>query len=466
MRRLRPDDDYMIRIGTDKTPQHIGALQYYDLGGRPAREFLPAVREHFRKRLPATPLLCRHRHAPLKYDGDVWLGLAACDLDYHIQGVPVDHPLTGAEVHEFIERKAVQALDFSKPPFKTYVLDRLVDGAVALYVKIHHSVADGVGFQNIMAILTDPSPEPTYDDGTRLRNERAPLAPLWLVRSALRFRGEARERQVLEPQLQALRAAFREFRKDPANERAPTPQLAFARNTSDQRRYTSLSLPLDQVKTVGKRLDASVNDVFLAVAAGAMRRYLLEVGDLPDQPLVALAARSYRKPEHGPFGNRIITLNPTINTEIGDPVVRLRAIQASMGIELRRSRLVEQLISEHDMPFGARKRYAEYQRRTAGGQAVMQGNISLSNVPGPGQTVYLAGFEMLTNYPTPILGSGRSLNITLRRYRDHLDLGIMTDPGQIEEVEQLRTYLIDALDELAAASTAPGRAGESTAQRT
>lgn len=461
MRRLRPDDDYMIRIGTEKTPQHIGALQYYDLGGRSADEFLPAVREHFRKRLPATPLLCRHRRAPFGYDGDVWLDLATCDLEDHIEAVAVDHPLTGADVHAFIESKVVQALDFSKPPFKAYVLDNLADGTVALYFKVHHAVADGVGFQNIMAILTDPSPEPVYETGNRPQNERSPLAPLWLLRSARRFRAEAREREALAPELAKLRAEFREFRKDPANERAPTPQLKCSQKTSDRRRYTTLSLSLDGLKSVGKRLDASVNDVFLAVAAGAMRRYLLEIGDLPDQPLVALAARSYRKPEHGLFGNRIITLNPTINTEIADPLARLRAIQASMAVELRRSRLVEQLISEHDMPFGARKRYREYRQRTAGGQAVMQGNISLSNVPGPAERVYLAGFEMLTNYPTPILGSGRSLNITLRRYRDHLDLGIMSDPGQIEDVEKLRGYLVDALDELDAVPPTQRLAGES-----
>ena len=55
-------------------------------------------------------------------------------------------------------------------------------------------------------------------------------------------------------------------------------------------------------------------------------------------------------------------------------------------------------------------------------------------VPGPSKTVYLAGFELLANHPAPILGSGRFLNVTLRRYRDQLDLGIMTDPEQIAEV--------------------------------
>lgn len=466
MRRLRPDDDFMLRLETEKTPQHIGALQFYGLGGGAPEDFYPAVRAHFEKRLPATPLLCRHRHAPLMYDSDVWLDVAHCDLDYHVEKVEIETPLSRTQVHAFVEKTAVQGIDLSRPPFKVYVLDRLEDGSAAIFMKIHHSVADGVGFQNIGAILTDPTPEPTYDTPARLRDERAPIAPLWLARSFLRFRREAKEQKALAGEKKKLRAVSKAFRDDPAHKRVSTPVLALSQTTSDQRRYTSLSLPLDKIKAAGAGLGGSVNHMFLALGAGAIRRYLMDIDDLPDQPLVAVAARSYRKPEHGLFGNRIITLNPAIHVEIADPVERFRAIQASADIEIQRSKLTEPLISEYDRPFGVKKRNEDYKKRTAEGQAVIQGNISLSNVPGPSTPVYLAGYEMLANYPTPILGSGRILNITLRRYRDHLDLGIMSDPGQLTDVEKLRQYLIDALDELeqAAASLNNGQSTNTTAE--
>ena len=460
MRRLRPDDDYMIRLETENTPQHIGALQHYDCSGLDG-SFFDAVAVHFARRLPATPLLCRRRQAPLGYDADVWLDLAECDLSHHVQRVPTASPMSPEEVRAFIQTKVVERIDLTGPPFMVYVLDRLSHGVEgpgaakgpdsvgAIYLKVHHCVADGVGFQNIVGLLTDPTPDPAYDVSPRTADERAPTAALWMARSAARFRREARLKQAQSAQRSAARAAYRAFRTDPANKRAPTPELQLAQKTGQQRRYLPLSLPLDRVRAAGKRLGGSVNDAFLACAAGALRRYLIDVNDLPDQPLVAVAARSYRKPEHGLFGNRIITLNPSIHVQLADPVERFKAIQRSMAIEVERARLTEPLISEFDTPFGARKRYADYARRTAGGQAVIAGNITLSNVPGPAEPVHLAGARMLTNYPTPILGSGRFLNITLRRYCGHLDLGIMTDPEQLGDVDVLGQYLAEALDELA-----------------
>ena len=453
MRRLRPDDDYFIRLETDETPHHIGALQLYDLAGRSPDAFCAAVRDHFEKRLPATPLLCRLRHAPFLYDADVWVDLARCNLDEHIERIEVDTPLSREALDRLVDEKVVGRLDLSKPPFKVFLIDRVEDDQAALFMMVHHAVGDGVSFQNVVSLLTDDSPTPTYAPPPRTRDERPPPRLFWLAQSALRFRREARENAGRAETRAANRAAFKSFRKDPKNERAPTPNLEIAQKTSHRRRYASMSLPLDRIKTVASQVVGTVNDVFLAIGAGALRRHLADLGQLPDQPLVAVGARSYRNPEkHGLFGNRIITLNPALPTHIADPLERVRAIQASMQIERERARLTETLISEHDKPFGVRKRYEEYAKRTAGGGRVIAGNVTFSNVPGPAEPVYLAGFEMLANHPAPILGSGRFLNITLRRYRDHLDLGIMTDPEQVADVGKLRGEINDALEALEVAA--------------
>jgi diacylglycerol O-acyltransferase / wax synthase len=453
MRRLRPDDDYFIRLETDQTPHHIGSLQLYDLAGRSPYDFFAAVRNHFEKRLPATPLLCRHRSAPFRYDADVWMDVAACDLDEHIERIEPDHPLSRSELHAFVDERVVHRLDLSKPPFKVLVIDRVEDGRAAVFMMVHHSVADGIGFQNIMASILDDTPTPTYASPTSTRDERPPSALLWLALSALRFRREAREEAARASERDEARAVFRAFRKDPTKARAATPELAMAKQTSGRRRYTSMSLPFERIRLVGKALGGTVNDAFLTIATGALRRCLGDSGESLDAPLVAVAARSYRKPEHGDFGNRIITLNPALPVHLENPVDRFRAIQASMAIELERAALTEPLISEFDKPFGARDRYRQYAARTAGGSSVMQGNVTLSTVPGPAGSVYLAGFELLANYPAPILGSGRFLNITLRRYRDQLDLGIMTDPEQLADPERLRTQLLEALEELEGAGS-------------
>ena len=136
MRRLRPDDDYFIRLETDETPHHIGALQLFDLAGRSPDAFCTAVRHHLEMRLPDTPLLSRLRHSPFFYDADVWLDVARCDLD----------------------EKVVGRLDPSKPPFKVFLIDRIAGDRAALFMMVHHAVGDGISFQNIMSLLTDESP--------------------------------------------------------------------------------------------------------------------------------------------------------------------------------------------------------------------------------------------------------------------------------------------------------------------
>src|SRR3546814_17163672 len=106
--------------------------------------------------------------------------------------------------------------------------------------------------------------------------------------------------------------------------------------TSGERRYATISLPLARVKAVGKAQGATVNDVFLTLASTALRKHLLAIGDLPDTPLVINSARSYRRDEHGPFGNRIVALHPHLATHLADPLERLRAIQPSLAAEMRR----------------------------------------------------------------------------------------------------------------------------------
>ena len=81
--------------------------------------------------------------------------------------------------------------------------------------------------------------------------------------------------------------------------------------------------------------------------------------------------------------------------------------------------------------------------------------MSLSNVPGPDASRYLAGYRMTASSPTPIIGAGRFLNITLRRYIDHLDLGIMTDAAKVPEASTIRIHVECALDELDAVTSGP-----------
>lgn len=454
MRLLRPDDETLILAERDTCPFHIGALQFYEVPESRKASFAGEVRARIAERLPRTPLLCRLVEAPLGFDSRAWFALDSCDLSYHVERVEAPMVMSARDVHAFVERSVMERLDLSRPPFRVHVLDNLHDrDRCAILIKVHHAVADGIGFQNLLKILTDDRPDMPSQPQSMQSHESPPLAPVWLAKSAWRLwrrrtvRGLQREsRQRIERSLAALR-------KDPSHAYTQTPALELLRPISTARAYSTLTVELLRFRSVGRRLGATVNDVFLAICGGALRRYLLALDRLPDIPLVSSSVRSYRRPEHGDYGNRIVSLNPQIGTSIADPIARLEAIQESMGREIARSKLVEQLLDREETPFGARKRKRMFARFAATTGRPLPGNVTVSSVPGPAEPRYLAGYRQLSNYPAPILEGGRFLNLTMRRNADVFDIGIMMCPQSAEQDRRLGEYLLLALEEL---ESAPG----------
>jgi WS/DGAT/MGAT family acyltransferase len=440
VRRLRPDDHFMILSETDASPMHIGAMILLDVPAERQDDLAAAIRRQFADRLPATPLLVRLHEAPDGYDSDVWVDVAKADLETLVAVVPHDGAWTEAELYDAIAALNMQRLDLSGPPFAVYVFDRLVAGGSALYLKMHHSVADGIGFQTILHLLSDATPPTT----ARFADARLPEPEKWHERADARFDAQAGLRAEQSVRRKDALASLESFR----HERAPTPPLKMSGPTSDRRRYATISLPLTRVKMVAASLDGTVNDIFLALASTALRNYLIEIDDLPDTPLVINSARSYRRDEHGDFGNRIVALHPHLATHLADPVDRLRAIQMSMAAEMRRTPHDEALLDAAEKPYGARDRRAAFAERMARGKRLIPGNVTLSNVPGPSEMRSYAGFRQRHNYPVPIIGSGRFLNITSRRSGDNLDMGVIADAEKIVDVGRIATLFIAALDEL------------------
>jgi diacylglycerol O-acyltransferase len=433
----------MMLSETDASPMHVGALLIVTAPEREKAGFYGAIRRQFADRLAHTPLLARLVQAPDGYDSDVWADVAACDLDYHIQRAPADAQGDGSALRRFIAARSMERLDLAHPPFRVVTFDQLAGDRAALYFKMHHGVADGIGFQTILGLVSDSTPAAP----PRLGGAELPSPEEWRALAAQRFDREAAGASEQSARRKAALAALEAFTFDPANRRAQTPTLKLSAPTSTQRAYAILSLPLARVKGLAAAFAGTINDIFLALAASALRRYLIEIDDLPETPLVVNSARSYRRPEHGQFGNRIVALHPHLATTIEDPIERLRAIQASMAIERRRSPFDEALLDAPEKPYGPRDRRAKFAARTADGKAILPGNITLSNVPGPSEAPRYAGYAQIGNYPVPILGSGRFLNITSRRTGGNLDMGVMVDPTKIADAEAIARYVEDAAGE-------------------
>ncbi|WP_298023496.1 wax ester/triacylglycerol synthase domain-containing protein [uncultured Parasphingopyxis sp.] len=438
VRRMRPDDHFMVLSETDASPMHVGALLILEVPESDKPCIAEAFRRQLSERLPGTPLLAKLVEAPDGYDSDVWVDIAAADLEAHV----VREETTFADdtaLHAAVAERNMERLDLSRPPFQAHVYDRLLGSRAAVYFKMHHSVADGIGFQEILRRLSDEVAPCDIRNGDAI----LPGGDEWKAMAERRF---AEEEKVRAAQASKRKEVIERIKALPSN-RAATPEFGLSGPTSDQRRYTTISLSVDAFKAVAKAHDATVNDLFLACAGGALRRYLADIGDLPEAPLVINSARSYRHPEHGPFGNRIVALHPHIATHLAEPLERLRAVQESMAVELGRTDLDEALLDAWEKPFGARDRRSAFADRLAGGTRVLPGNLTLSNVPGPATERSFAGYRQLHNFPVPIIGSGRFLNITSRRSGANLDMGVIADAGKVADVEPIAACFRDAVDE-------------------
>src|SRR3546814_9441145 len=145
----------MILSETGASPMHVGALILLDVPDDRRDDFAVAIRRQFADRLPATPLLARLHRAPDGYDSDVWADIARADLETLVAVEPHDGVWSEADLYAAVARLNMRRLDLSGPPFAAHLFERLAGGGSALYLKMHHSVADGIGFQTILGLLSD-----------------------------------------------------------------------------------------------------------------------------------------------------------------------------------------------------------------------------------------------------------------------------------------------------------------------
>jgi diacylglycerol O-acyltransferase len=206
------------------------------------------------------------------------------------------------------------------------------------------------------------------------------------------------------------------------------PDSVFNRKVGPGRSYASLSLPLEEVKCVARGFGVSLNDVVLAICAGALRELLLRDGKLPRLPLVAAMPVSLRTAGNEQVDNQVSMVQCALATDIADPVERLRAIQASTAQIKQRVAAFRGLIPT-DYPGLAAPIWAAGLSRLWGAGKLAErlpalANVAISNVPGPPVTLFLAGAPLRHYHPVSIVTHGLAFNITVQSYAGHLEFGL------------------------------------------
>jgi len=467
MAQLTALDAQFLHFETATNVANIAGLAVLD--GALDRTDLQAM---LQARLPYVPALRRKlARVPLGLDHPYWIQEDDLDLDYHVREIGLPPPGDDRQLAEQVARLHPRRLDRARPLWEIYLIHGLSGGRTGLYVKIHHAAVDGVGGADVLAALLDlgpvpappPAREPEHDPPAPPPAEMVARGLARMARNpalALRFAARAvphlDEIPVVSvlPGSRTLAALARRAAgagEAPGLPALPAPRTPFSGPVSAHRRFAYVSLPLEEIKAVRKEFEVTVNDVVMAVCAGALRRWLAAHGGVPRQPLVAGVPFSLREAgEEGP-GNQVAIMTAPLAVHLEDPVARLLQVRHAMRrIKDRFSLAPARWLSEFSesmpaalMGLAARSAFGLV------GQTAPPINVLISNVPGPQLPLYVCGVRLVSHFPVSVISDvSGGVNITAFSYDGSLDFGVITDRWMVPDPWELIANLREALDEL------------------
>jgi diacylglycerol O-acyltransferase / wax synthase len=456
MQLISPTDSMFLIGESREHPMHVAGLQLFRPPEGSGPDFIRDLHATIVENDDFQPTFRKHPGRMLGGIANVaWAVDDEVDIDYHLRRSALPRPGRVRELLELVSRLHGTLLDRHRPLWEASLVEGLDDGRFAIYTKIHHSLLDGISAQRltIRSMTTDPDDREIrvpWTLGPKRRSKESQGS-----RSALQtLTGAVGSVASLAPStLSVARAALLEqqltlpFR---------APKTMFNVPIGGARRVAAQSWPLARIRAVKSASGATVNDVVLAMCAGALRAYLKEENALPETPLVAMVPVSLRsEDEQDAGGNMVGTILCNLATDTDDPAKRLEAISTSMRdnkkvfSELPRTQalalsaflvsgialgLVPGFVSSAPPPF----------------------NIVISNVPGAREPLYWRGARLDGNYPLSIALDGQALNITLTNNADNLDFGLVGCRRSVPHLQRLLMHLEDSLADLEKAVAVTG----------
>jgi diacylglycerol O-acyltransferase len=394
------------------------------------------------------------------------------NLDAHISETTLASPADESDLAAEVANILATPLDRDKPLWRLDVFHGL-PGRTAVVLTLHHSAVDGIAAGEVFTTLLDicsEKPAPVTD----LRKPAADSLP---SRATLAVRGIASlpikpARALLSgpralahlDQVPAVRslpgvhALSNAFRGDLGAKRLDAPKTRFNTQLSAARSVAFGTVSLTEVKKIKNEFAITVNDVVIALCAGALRRRLTASGGLPADPLVAYMPVSTRLPDaKDRYGNAISSIIAPIPTHLSDPRARLAFTHETLDVAKDRSRsapptLLDDVNAPIPVPmFGIAARglmdvvSSRWVRPPV--------NLIISNVPGSPVGLACSGAPLLANYPMSVIFEGFALNITVVSYQDGLDIGIVGDAQALPDAWDLMSDIRRELADLSALVT-------------
>jgi diacylglycerol O-acyltransferase len=446
MKPLSPLDAMFLWVESGRQPMHVGALMLCTpppgVGPGFVRELVDSMRT------PPTAVPPFNQRAEFHLGHWFWDEDRDFELDYHLRHSALPQPGRIRELLSLVSRLHGSLMDRSRPLWELHFIEGLADGRLAVYAKTHHAMFDGVAAARMMQAVLSEDPDevrpPLWAQEQRRRpptTDLAPKPPSSPILDALQAGLE------MVPGIRSgLREIFRPASSSPGDAQPyQAPPTIFNVPISGSRRFAAQSYSLERLKTIGRTVGATVNDVTLAICAGALRRYLMQQNALPEKPLIAAVPVSVRAADQE-GGNQVGMLLANLGTHVADPLERLRLIMESTKLakeRLSKMTRLEQLAHAGAMglPFGPSILTGLARKRP-------MCNLVISNVPGPRKPLYLNGMRLDETYPLSIPFDYLALNITISSYGDHMGFGYTACRRSVPSLQRMLDHTDESLKEL------------------
>ncbi|MEJ2533425.1 MAG: wax ester/triacylglycerol synthase family O-acyltransferase [Halioglobus sp.] len=444
MIRMGGADAFMLSMETPSAYMHTFKVAIIDPSTDPEGWDFARYRKDILDRLHLIPYFrWKYAPAPLGLNHPMWVDDPAFNIDYHVRRVACPAPGDHRALCELMSSVYAYQLDRSRPLWISWVVEGLQDGKVAIVTLVHHAYVDGVGAAYGLQQLyrSEPGwhpesvpawqPRPWPSWGKRL---------WWAVRDwpavmsknlPRVFTGVRRKK--------ALDKRYRDLGKEAPPAAAMMQQTPINRILSPGRTFVCNQMPLDDFKAVSKGLGVTINDVFLACCAGAIRRLLQRKDYDPDQhPLISGTPFAGKRPEEmAGLGNFATVDYCWLPTHIEDPLERLQAAhKAAADMKEHLKECVESGADINSIlqicPPWLMRAIRWYIEKNQGRFSLFA-NVVLSNVPGPKEPIYLNRYKLDSWFSTGQVFNGTCLNMTMWSYCGNANLCVLADSAVVED---------------------------------
>ncbi len=454
LKRISPLDAAWLLLESRDTPMHVGGLFEFTQPPGAGPDFLTETLEGMREeravlrpwnlKLVEGPLI-GHKLPLMVEEKDV-------DLDYHVRHSALPHPGGQRELGILVSRLHSHQLDLHRPLWEIHMIEGLEGNRFAIYIKMHHSLIDGVsGIRMILRTLSlDPDQRDmgafwTVGEGRRPSREAAPGSgnPIdSLVTTAIGGAGAAIGLGKAGVEL-GLASLDEGALSAPYN----APDSPLGGHLGGQRRFATQQYDMELLKKLAAAADCTLNDIVLYLSSSALRRYLGEHGTIPERSLTVGIPVDLRDPDDESTGTQIGTLIADLGTNIADERRRIEAIKASTAEAKRHQKA---------LPSSARTPYTLMMNGPyiaglmagLGSNAPVPFNVAISNVPGPSEPLYFNGARLDALFPLSLLLHGNGLNITCLSYAGTLNFGFTGARDNLPHLQRLAIYMGDSLEEV------------------